>query len=120
MIVQDAEHRFVSDVDKQGWSDKYTKNEVDNKFSALETKLDWKEAVETFADIAKTYPNPEDGWTVNVKDEDVTYRYTGNEVGGDLRQQHPAGNKRLRWSHEQDRQRKTGWYCGRGKQLYAS
>jgi len=79
MIVQDAEHRFVSDVDKQGWSDKYTKNEVDNKFSALETKLDWKEAVETFADIAQTYPNPEDGWTVNVKDEDVTYRYTGNE-----------------------------------------
>ena len=79
MIVQDAEHRFVSDVDKQGWSDKYTKNEVDNKLSALETKLDWKEAVKTFADIAKTYPNPEDGWTVNVKDDDVTYRYTGNE-----------------------------------------
>ena len=79
MIVQDAEHRFVSDVDKQGWADKYTKNEVDNKFSALETKLDWKEAVETFEDIATTYPNPEDGWTVNVKDEDVTYRYTGNE-----------------------------------------
>lgn len=79
MIVQDAEHRFVSDVDKQGWADKYTKNEVDNKFSALETKLNWKEAVETFEDIATTYPNPEDGWTVNVKDEDVTYRYTGNE-----------------------------------------
>ena len=79
MIVQDAEHRFVSDVDKQGWSDKYTKNEVDNKLSALETKIDWKEAVKTFADIAKTYPNPEDGWTVNVKDDDVTYRYTGNE-----------------------------------------
>ena len=79
MIVQDAEHRFVSDVDKQGWSDKYTKNEVDNKLSALETKLDWKEAVKTFADIAKTYPNPEDGWTVNVKDDDVTYRYTGNK-----------------------------------------
>ena len=30
----------------------------------------------------RTLPNyvgTADGWTVNVKDEDVTYRYTGNE-----------------------------------------
>lgn len=79
IITQDASHRFVTDVEKQGWDDKYSKNEVDNKLAALETKIDWKESVETFADIATTYPNPEDGWTVNVKDTDETYRYTGTE-----------------------------------------
>lgn len=63
---------------KSNWNDKYTKNEIDNKFSALENNIDWKEAVATFADIVKTYPNPEDGWTVNVKDTDYTYRYSGS------------------------------------------
>ena len=57
----------------------YTPNEVDNKFSTLETNIDWKEAVDTFADIAATYSSPEDGWTVNVKDTDYTYRYNGSE-----------------------------------------
>lgn len=57
----------------------YTKNEVDNKFSTLETNIDWKESVATYSDIATTYPNPEDGWTVNVKDTDYTYRYKGTE-----------------------------------------
>lgn len=55
----------------------YTPNEVDNKLSALETNIDWKESVDTFGDIATTYPNPVDGWTVNVKDTDYTYRYNG-------------------------------------------
>ncbi len=57
----------------------YTQNEVDNKFSLFESAIDWKEAVETFDDIAATYPEPEDGWTVNVKDTDYTYRYNGAE-----------------------------------------
>lgn len=55
----------------------YTPNEVDNKLSLLETKIDWKESVDTYEDIATTYPNPEDGWTVNVKDTDYTYRFNG-------------------------------------------
>lgn len=62
---------------KTSWGDKYTKNEIDNKFSTLETNIDWKESVATYSDIAKTYPNPTDGWTVNVKDTDYTYRYNG-------------------------------------------
>lgn len=55
----------------------YTPNEVDNKFSSLESAIDWKESVETYDDIAAAYPEPEDGWTVNVKDTDYTYRYNG-------------------------------------------
>ena len=55
----------------------YTPNEVDNKLSALETNIDWKESVATFDDIGTTYPDPQDGWTVNVNDTDYTYRYNG-------------------------------------------
>lgn len=64
---------------KPSWDDKYTRNEVDNKFAALESAIDWKESVSTYADIAETYPDPQDGWTVNVKDTDYTYRYSGTE-----------------------------------------
>lgn len=55
----------------------YTPNEIDNKFATLETNIDWKESVSTYDDISTTYPNPVDGWTVNVKDTDYTYRYNG-------------------------------------------
>lgn len=64
-------------INKPNWDDKYTRNEVDNKFSALETAVDWKEAVSTYADLATTYPHPDDGWTVNVKDTNYTYRWNG-------------------------------------------
>lgn len=57
----------------------YTLSEVNNKLSTLETNIDWKEAVNTYADIATTYHNPQDGWTVNVKDTDYTYRYNGTD-----------------------------------------
>lgn len=69
--------RSTISTNKPNWDDKYTRNEVDNKFSALETAIDWKEAVATFADLANTYPQPDDGWTVNVKDTDYTYRWSG-------------------------------------------
>ena len=73
----------LTDEDAHGYATRldnmYTKSEVDNKFSSLETNIDWKESVSTFDDIATTYPNPVDGWTVNVKDTDYTYRYDGTE-----------------------------------------
>lgn len=71
--------RHITAAERTGWNDKYTRNEVDNKLSALETTIDWKESVDTFAAISAAYPNPEDGWTVNVKDTDYTYRYSGTE-----------------------------------------
>lgn len=69
--------RTTITTNKPNWDDKYTRNEVDNKFSVLETSIDWKEAVDTYDDIAITYPKPDDGWTVNVKDTDYTYRWSG-------------------------------------------
>jgi len=63
-----------------GLTDAYTKTEVDNLFSTFEQGLDWKEAVATFNDIATTYPNPVDGWTVSVKDTNRVYRYDESET----------------------------------------
>lgn len=72
-----ASTRHVTDAQISLWNDKYTKLEIDNKFNELNTGLDWKESVSTFNDIATIYPKPQDGWTVNTKDTDITYRYTG-------------------------------------------
>lgn len=77
MITQDATHRFVTDIEKTGWNDKYSKNEIDNKINQVITDLDWKESVATYSALSTTYPSPQDGWTVNVKDTDITYRWSG-------------------------------------------
>ena len=69
----------VSQEEKNIFSDKYTKTEIDNKFSAFETNIDWKEAVDTYTDILEMYSKPQDGWTVNVKDTDYTYRFNGTD-----------------------------------------
>lgn len=58
-------------------NDRYTKTEVDNKISEVLNNLDWKETVATFDELETTYPEPQDGWTVNVADTDITYRYDG-------------------------------------------
>lgn len=68
----------ISQSNLNNWDDKYTQNEVDNKISQVVSNMDWKESVATYADIATTYPTPDDGWTVNVKDTDITYRYNGS------------------------------------------
>lgn len=54
----------------------YTKDEVDNKISELVTSMTWKPAVATYADIATTYPNPQEGWTVVTTDTNIAWRYT--------------------------------------------
>ena len=76
-----VENQLKTDLEngKKVWDDKYTKSEVDNKFSTFETNIEWKDTVSTFDDIATTYPAPNDGWTVNVKDTDYTYRYNGTK-----------------------------------------
>lgn len=42
-------------------------------------KLTWVPAVENYVDIGTTYPNPEEGWTVNVSSEGNVYRYDGTD-----------------------------------------
>ena len=71
--------RHLTPAERANWNDKYTRNEIDNKLAAMEMNIDWKESVATFADIATTYPEPQDGWTVNVNDTDYTYRFNGTK-----------------------------------------
>lgn len=71
--------RHLTPAERANWNDKYTRNEIDNKLAAMEMNIDWKESVATFADIATTYPDPQDGWTVNVNDTDYTYRFNGTK-----------------------------------------
>jgi hypothetical protein len=77
MIVQDTNYRMVSDTEKAIWSDKYTRSEVDNKFTVLLSNLDWRETVATVADLASL--TPENGWTVEVIEDNYTYRYNGSQ-----------------------------------------
>lgn len=60
------------------WTADRILTELRNQIANVITSLDWKESVNTYNDIATTYPNPEDGWTINVKDTDITYRYNGS------------------------------------------
>ena len=60
-------------------SDAYTKTEVDNLLSTLETNITWKAAVATYSDIATTYPNPQEGWTVVTTDTNIAWRYSGGQ-----------------------------------------
>lgn len=57
----------------------YSQGEVDNLISALQYNTQWKEAVDTFDDLATTYPSPENGWTVLVKDVGFVYVWDGTE-----------------------------------------
>lgn len=67
----------TTSVEKAIYVDKYTKNETDNKISAVASNLDWKPSVATYANISTTYTSPLNGWTVNVQDDGCTYRYDG-------------------------------------------
>ena len=78
MITEDATHRFITDAEKAEYADKYTKSETDNLISGLADGMDWKTAVDNYAELATEYPTPEESWTVQVKGEGV-YRYDGSD-----------------------------------------
>lgn len=69
--------RYDKNVKKRTSEGYYNKDEVDNIVASIETNILWKDAVATYADIATTYPYPQEGWTVTVLDTNETYRYNG-------------------------------------------
>lgn len=62
-----------------GINDAYTKTEIDEKISELVEGMTWKPAVATYNDIATTYPNPQEGWTVCCTDTNIVWRYSGGQ-----------------------------------------
>ena len=67
----------MNTYDKQKLSNSYSREEVDKLISSVQYGNDWKESVNTYTDLFVVYPEPEDGWTVNILDSDLTYRYDG-------------------------------------------
>lgn len=70
--------RYDKNVKKRTSEGYYNKDEIDNIVAGIETNILWKDAVATYADIATTYPYPQEGWTVTVLDTNETYRYNGD------------------------------------------
>lgn len=68
----------VSTTDRLNWNNKYSKEEIDNKFSRLQYDNIWKESVEEYAELMSKYPSPQKGWTVTCNADNITYRYDGN------------------------------------------
>ena len=77
VAMQTSNNFTLLNANKAESTEVYTREEVDNLISALKQECDWKEAVETFDDLATTYPDAEEGWTVTVKDTNIIYRYNG-------------------------------------------
>lgn len=71
--------RYDKNVKKRTSEGYYNKDEIDNIVAGIETNILWKDAVATYADIATTYPYPQEGWTVTVLDTNQVYRYNGDE-----------------------------------------
>lgn len=57
----------------------YTQDEIDNIVAGIVSSIVWKPQVQNFADLATTYPNPEEGWTVYVANEDSAYQWDGTQ-----------------------------------------
>ena len=84
MIVPDEQHQFVNLAEKASYADKYTKAETQNLITtsiqnANTDGMIWQKDVNSFSDIATTYPDPKKGWTVSVNDTGKIYRYNGTE-----------------------------------------
>lgn len=84
VMSQANKHIYDSNVhitlaDKNKLNNVYSKEEIEALISTLQTNNQWKEAVNTYEDLYTTYPDPLDGWTVNILDSDLTYRWTGDE-----------------------------------------
>ena len=84
MIVPDEQHQFVNLTEKASYADKYTKAETQNLITtsiqnANTDGMIWQKDVNSFSDIATTYPDPKKGWTVSVNDTGKIYRYNGTE-----------------------------------------
>lgn len=79
LFAQDSTHRLVTDLQMQGWNDKYKKAEVDNLISSISTGLLWKDPVPSFDDLSVMYPTPENNWTVTATDTGASYTYNGEK-----------------------------------------
>lgn len=76
--ISDLETNYADLSDNVYRTDEtYNKDEVDNKINAITFDTVWQSPVDTFADLATTYPDAVEGWTALVKDVGQIYTYNG-------------------------------------------
>ena len=66
-------------IERDRWNNTYTREEVANMVANAQSNSVWKQAVNTFTELATTYPIPEKGWICTVLDTMVTYSYDGEK-----------------------------------------
>ena len=69
----------VTQYEKNRLTNTYTKEEIESLLSQFESNITWKPPVNAYEDLDTTYPDPRDGWTVNILEDDLTYRYDGEK-----------------------------------------
>lgn len=78
-IATDENNRFVTDIQISSWDNKVDTETFDNAINDIVDKAikgaTWKPPVARFEDIATTYPNPKDTWTVTVMETNKIYMY---------------------------------------------
>lgn len=57
-----------------------TEADVDAKIAGIQSAIKYKGTVPTFADIATTYPEPQEGWLVAVEATDKFYYYDADTI----------------------------------------
>ena len=79
IIATDENNRFVTDAQINSWNNKVDTEKFDKVTQEIIDKAikgaTWKPPVHTFEDIATTYPEPKDTWTVTVMDTNEIYMY---------------------------------------------
>ena len=85
-VVQTNLETHIADIDlhttkkeRDRWNNTYTREEVANMVSNAQSNSVWKQAVNTYDDLATTYPDAEQGWICTVLDTLVTYCYDGTK-----------------------------------------
>lgn len=78
-IATDSNNKFVSDEQISKWDNKVDTNTFDSAINDIVDKAikgtTWKPPVSSFNDIATTYPEPKDTWTVITMDTNKIYMY---------------------------------------------
>lgn len=92
-------HRFITDSMWDKLDQLYTREQIDQEISDNILSLQFQEPVKTFADLATTYPDAQDGYAAQV--------LADSEVGGVLKQ---AGVYRYHNNDQHPTGIPTGWY----------
>lgn len=78
IITESDDKQFVSKAQKDKLDATLTATEIAAKISEAGSGMEWKEAVNTKANLTSKYSTPKKGWTVSVLDEGNTYQYNGS------------------------------------------